>query len=90
MDKKTYKNWEGLTDKMLKDGWRFRNLCGKPFDRGFMGELLVLKELLRKYGVRLCSSPGNNIIYAGSANKEWDIKLILNTKSILLNAKATT
>lgn len=90
MDKKTYKNWSNLTDKMLNDSWEFRNLCGKPFDRGFIGELLVLKQLFKRYGAKLCSSPKNDIIYAGSANKEWDIKLILNSKSILLNAKATT
>ena len=90
MDKKTYKNWEGLTDKMLNDSWKFRNLCGRPFDRGFIGELLVLKQLLKRYRDKLCSSLDNDIVYAGSANKEWDIKLALDAKTILLNAKATT
>ena len=90
MDKKTYKNWKSLTDKMLDDSWKFRNLCGRPFDRGFIGELLVIKQLLETYETDICSLPENNLIYAGSSNKEWDIELMLNGKSIFFNAKATT
>jgi len=70
MNKKTYKNWKSLTDKMLDDSWKFRNLCGRPFDRGFIGELLVIKQLLETYETDICSLPENNLIYAGSSNKE--------------------
>src|SRR3989344_8858326 len=90
MDKKTYKKWKNLTDKTLNNSREFRNLCGRPFDRGFIGELLVIKQLLRKYKSKLYSSPDNDFIYAGSANKEWDFKLVLKKKLILINAKATT
>lgn len=90
MNKKTYKNWKSLTDKMLEDSWKFRNLCGRPFDRGFIGELLVIKQLLETYEADICSLLENNLIYAGSSNKGWDIELMLNGKFIFLNAKATT
>jgi len=90
MDKKTYKKWKNLTDKTLNNSREFRNLCGRPFDRGFIGELLVIKQLLKTYKAGLCSFPENNFIYAGSANKKWDIELKLNGKIIQINAKATT
>jgi hypothetical protein len=91
MNNKTYKNWKILTNKILEDCYKFRNLCcEKPFDRGFIGELLVVKKLLDTYEKELCSSPENNLEYNGSSNKKWDIELILNGKSIFLNAKATT
>lgn len=90
MDKKTYKNWKSLTDKMLDDSWKFRNLCRRPFDRGFIGELLVIKQLLKTYETDICSFPENILNYAGSSNKGWDIEMMLNGKSIFFNAKATT
>ncbi len=79
-----------LTDKMLNDCWRFRNLCNKPFDRGFIGELLVLKQLLATYGNDLSSLLENDIIYAGNSNKNWDIGLKFNGKVLFFHAKATT
>ncbi len=90
MTKELYKEWKTLTDKMLDDSRKFRNLCGKPFDRGFIGELLVIKQLLNTYKSNLCSLPENDLIYAGSSNKGWDVELRLNGKSVFLNAKATT
>lgn len=91
MDKKTYKNWKSLTDKILEDCWKFRKyLCDKPFDRGFIGELLVIKQLLKTYKTDICSLPENSITYAGSSNKGWDIELKLNARSIFFNAKSTT
>ena len=90
MTNKEFKEWENSTEKLLTDCWKFRRLCGKPFDRGFIGELLVLKQLLDTHKADLCSKLDNKIIYAGSANKEWDIELKLQQKVIQINAKATT
>jgi len=85
-----FKKWEKLTNKILKECWEFRNLCGKPFDRGFIGELLVLSQLLREYKKDLCSNEDNYVIYNGSSNKKWDIELKLDNKIIQINAKATS
>ena len=90
MNKKTYKKWKNLTDKMLVDTHNFRNLCDTSFDRGFVGELLVIKQLLETYEKELCSSPENNLIYIRGVKKNWDIEMKLNGKSVLLNAKSTT
>jgi len=89
MKNKDFKKWEKLIKKVLDDCWEFRSLCGKPFDRGFIGELLVLKRLLAKYETQLCSAQ-SEFVYAGSSNKGWDIELRLNRKSMLFDAKATT
>jgi hypothetical protein len=70
MNKKTLQSWKKLVGEMLNTSWKFRKLCGRPFDRGFIGELLVLKQLLDTYESKLCAVLGNNIDYAGSANKE--------------------
>jgi hypothetical protein len=90
MKNKEFKGWENSTEKLLDDCWKFRKLCGKPFDRGFIGELLVLKQLLDTYKANLCSKLDNKIIYAGSANKRWDLELTLNGRTIQIDAKATT
>lgn len=90
MQKKEFKKWTKLTKKILDDCREFRKLCDKPFDRGFIGELLVLKQLLDTYKTKLCANSDNKIIYAGSANKKWDFALKLNGEIIQINAKATT
>ena len=90
MTNKEFKKWKNSTERLLDDCWKFRKLCDKPFDRGFIGELLVLKQLLDTYKADLCSKLDNKITYAGSANKEWDIELKLQRKTIQINAKATT
>ncbi|MDP3999258.1 MAG: hypothetical protein Q8P76_01525 [bacterium] len=89
MKNQNFKKWGRLIKKVLNDCWEFRSLCEKPFDRGFIGELLVLKRLLEKYKAQLGSTRGE-FFYAGSSNAEWDIKLRFNGKSILFDAKATT
>ncbi|OGY63625.1 MAG: hypothetical protein A3I89_00220 [Candidatus Harrisonbacteria bacterium RIFCSPLOWO2_02_FULL_41_11] len=89
MKNQDFKKWKNLIKKVLDDCWEFRSLCGKPFDRGFIGELLVLKRLLEKYEVQLCSDSGE-FVYAGSSNKGWDIELKLGDKFIRFDAKATT
>lgn len=90
MKKEELKKWEDSTRKTLKACRGFSKLCGKPFDRGFIGELLVLERLLKTYGSRLCASAENGFKYVGSANKGWDISLTLGKKTIYVNAKATT
>lgn len=90
MKNQEFKKWENLAKKILDDCWKFRRLCDKPFDRGFIGELLVLKQLLNTYKTELCSTLENKIIYAGSANKKWDFELKLNRKTIQIDSKATT
>lgn len=90
MKSKKFKNWESLTNKMLDNSWKFRNLCEKSFDRGFIGELLVLKQLLDTYKSELCSVIDSSIAYTGGSKGGWDIVLKLNNKTIKINAKATT
>ena len=89
MEKKTYKKWKDLTNKLLVECRKFRQLCGKPFDRGFIGELLVVKQLLETHKDELCFG-NNDLIYLGSANKGWDMELWVSGKSIRFDAKATT
>lgn len=88
MKKEELKRWEGSTRKTLEACKEFSQLCGKPFDRGFIGELLVLERLLKTYGPRLCASIENGFKYVGSANKGWDISLTLGKRTIYVNAKA--
>lgn len=89
MEKKKLKKWAESTHKTLEACRKLRKLCGKPFDRGFIGELLVLERLLKTYQSRLCASADNRFEYAGSANKEWDISLTLGKRMVYINAKAT-
>jgi len=90
MKRQELKKWQDLTQKILNDAWQFKQLCKKPFDRGFIGELLVLNTILKTYGSDICNSPNSNFVYAGSANKKWDISLTLGNKTIFINAKSTT
>lgn len=89
MKKEELKKWEDSTRKTLEACRGFSQLCGKPFDRGFIGELLVLERLLKTYEFRLCMSAENKFEYVGSANKGWDISLTLGKKTLYINAKAT-
>ncbi len=89
MEKKTFKDWEESTREVLDATWKFRDLCKKPFDRGFIGELLVLERLLKTYKSKLCTHD-NGFIYVGSANKGWDISLTINNETKYINTKATS
>ncbi|KKW11683.1 MAG: hypothetical protein UY50_C0008G0009 [Parcubacteria group bacterium GW2011_GWA2_49_9] len=89
MKKEEVRKWVDSTRKTLDACRKFSKLCGKPFDRGFIGELLVLERLLKTYGAKLCSFAANGFQYVGSANKRWDISLTLGKKTVYLNAKAT-
>ena len=88
MKKEIFDQWRKLTNEMLDVSWKFGRLCKKPFDRGFIGELLVFKQILDTYKKELCLS-NNSITYVGSANKKWDMELVINEKATKINAKAT-
>ncbi len=90
MKREELKEWTDSTRKTLDTCREFSKLCCKPFDRGFIGELLVLGRLLETYKSKLCASAENGFKYAGSAKKGWDISLTLGKKTIYVNAKATT
>ncbi|MEK7170300.1 MAG: hypothetical protein AAB767_03370 [Patescibacteria group bacterium] len=90
MRKEVVVKWLTSTRKVLGASRAFGRLCGKPFDRGFVGELLVLERLLQTYKLKLCASDKNGFEYAGSANKGWDVSLTLGGKTIYVNAKSTT
>ena len=75
MRKEVVVKWLTSTRKVLGASRAFGRLCGKPFDRGFVGELLVLERLLQTYKLKLCASDKNGFEYAGSANKGWDVSL---------------
>lgn len=90
MKKEELKEWTDSTRKTLKACRKFSKLCGKPFDRGFIGELLVLERMLKTYGSRICASAENGFKYVGSASKGWDVSLTLDNQTVFVNAKATT
>jgi len=90
MEPKIFKRWGISTRRTLDTIWKFRKLCGRPFDRGFIGELLVLEQLLKTYKSKLCASTNNGFVYEGSSNKKWDISLTLDEKTVYINAKATS
>lgn len=90
MKKEELRKWADSTRKTLDACRKFGTLCGKPFDRGFIGELLVLGRLLETYKSKLCVSTENGFKYVGSAKKRWDISITLDKKTIYINAKATT
>jgi hypothetical protein len=43
MINKEFKEWKNSAERLLEDCWRFRKLCKKPFDRGFIGGTTGLK-----------------------------------------------
>lgn len=91
MENKEFQRWKKLTNEILDTSRKFgQEVCqGKSFDRGFIGELLVVKQLLETYGAKLCSRVDNRLTYVGSVQKKWDIEMKLNGKSIYINAKST-
>ena len=72
-----------LIKRLLKDLWEFRNIIEIPFDRGFIGELLIYEQLLRTHRVE-------DIKYFGSANKGYDFELRLNKRTIQIEVKSTS
>jgi hypothetical protein len=84
MKNSSLKRWEQSLDKLLNAVRAFGQVCDRPFDRGFIGELLALRQLFKTYGRR-----SSSIEYYGSSAKEHDIKVRLGKKTIKLNIKST-
>lgn len=80
--------WRRLSDKLLADCRKFMLSCNEQFGRGFIGELLVFRQLLVSFEKKLLGN--NSIEYFGSSKKDYDIKLLVNNNSIEINAKGTT
>ena len=74
---------QNLVIRLLKNLWEFRKTTQTPFDRGFIGELLVLKQLLRAY-------KASNIKYFGSANRGRDFELISKGRTIQIEVKSAS
>jgi hypothetical protein len=89
MDMTIAKEWERSANKILDVSWEFMKSCNVSFDRGFVGELLTLSQLIRTYEDVL-SIEGNRISYLGSSIKGHDIQLLLNDYDIKINCKGTT
>ena len=73
---------QDLITRLLKNLWEFRRTVQTPFDRGFIGELLVLRQLLRTYKT-------GGIKYFGSANRGRDFELTLKGRTIQIEVKST-
>ena len=74
---------QDLITRLLKNLWEFRRTVQTPFDRGFIGELLVLRQLLRTYKT-------GSIKYFGSANRGRDFELTLKGRTIQIEVKSTS
>src|SRR3989338_9954618 len=84
MTNKEFKEWKKSTERLLNDCWKFRKLCDKPFDRGFIGELLVLEQLLQIYKTV-------NTKYLGSATRGRDFELTFKNGPIkYIEVKSTS
>lgn len=88
MDKKLLTAWEAEIDKILTASHKFMQSCNKNFGRGFIGELLVLNQLIKTFRNELYKE-GNEIKYSGSSKKDFDFELILGSKVFEINAKGT-
>jgi hypothetical protein len=89
MDSRITKEWGTLADTILDASREFMNSCNASFDRGFIGELLTLSQLIRTYKSAL-SNEGNRISYLGSSKRGTDIQLSLNGYDIKINCRGTT
>lgn len=88
MDKKLVAEWKYEISKILYASRKFMQSCNKNFGRGFIGELLVLNQLIKTFEKELCQE-GNEIKYSGSSRKKFDFELILGSKVIEINSKGT-
>jgi len=89
METRAVREWQRLANEILDASWEFMNCCSVNFDRGFIGELLTLSQLIRTYD-RVLSDEGNGISYLGSSKKNIDIQLLLEGRDIRINCKGTT